>query len=285
MNPHLKSYTVKSKKIRNPFRCVLISDLHNKDYGQDNDKVYASIRDLHPDIILCSGDIIIGRGKSPQDAAFSMIRRLPEIAPVYFSNGNHETQLKVFSPDKYSCLTEAFYDAGIHVLNNASEEISLRGNRVRIYGLELGLSKYKKFRVQHISERYLRERIGYIDNTEDFNILIAHNPEFGDFYCRWGADLIVSGHYHGGLIRSPFSGRNMLSPYGFYYPKYGYGQVNWTESGRCIRNTSDRNPAGDNVPPGSCMITSAGLGDHRIPIRIFNPHEIVCIDVKESEWP
>lgn len=285
MNPHLKSYTVKSKKIRNPFRCVLISDLHNKDYGQHNDKVYDSIRDLHPDIILCSGDIIIGKGKFPQEAAFSMIRRLPEIAPVYFSNGNHETQLHIFSPEKYSCLTEVLYDAGVHVLNNTSEEISISGNRIRIYGLELGLSKYKKFRVQHISERYLRERIGYIDNTEDFNILIAHNPVFGDFYCRWGADLIVSGHYHGGLIRSPFSGRNMLSPYGFYYPKYGYGQVNWTESGRCIRNTSDRNPAGDNVPPGSCMITSAGLGDHRIPIRIFNPHEIVCIDVKESEWP
>ena len=282
MNPHLKSYTVKSKKIRNPFRCVLISDLHNKDYGKDNDKIYDSIRDLHPDIIFCSGDIIIGKGKFPQKSAFSMIRRLPEIAPVYFSNGNHEKQLQVFSPEEYSDLTEAFYDAGVHVLNNTSEEISIAGNRIRIYGLELGLSKYKKFRVQHISERYLRERIGYIDNTEDFNILIAHNPEFGDFYCRWGADLIVSGHYHGGLIRSPFSGRNMLSPYGFYYPKYGYGQVNWTESGRCIRNTSDRNPAGDNVPPGSCMITSAGLGDHRIPIRIFNPHEIVCIDVKES---
>ena len=282
MNPHLKSYTVKSKKIRNPFRCVLISDLHNKDYGKDNDKIYDSIRDLHPDIIFCSGDIIIGKGKFPQKSAFSMIRRLPEIAPVYFSNGNPETQLQVFSPEEYSDLTEAFYDAGVHVLNNTSEEISIAGNRIRIYGLELGLSKYKKFRVQHISERYLRERIGYIDNTEEFNILIAHNPEFGDFYCRWGADLIVSGHYHGGLIRSPFSGRNMLSPYGFYYPKYGYGQVNWTESGRCIRNTSDRNPAGDNVPPGSCMITSAGLGDHRIPIRIFNPHEIVCIDVKES---
>ena len=235
MNPHLKSYTVKSKKIRNPFRCVLISDLHNKDYGKDNDKIYDSIRDLHPDIIFCSGDIIIGKGKFPQKSAFSMIRRLPEIAPVYFSNGNHETQLQVFSPEEYSDLTEAFYDAGVHVLNNTSEEISIAGNRIRIYGLELGLSKYKKFRVQHISERYLRERIGYIDNTEEFNILIAHNPEFGDFYCRWGADLIVSGHYHGGLIRSPFSGRNMLSPYGFYYPKYGYGQVNWTESGRCIR--------------------------------------------------
>ena len=282
---HLKSYTVKSKKIKRPFRCVLITDLHNKDYGGENESILAMIRDLHPDIILCAGDLIIGKSDLPMETAIKTAALLPEIAPVYFSNGNHETELRIFSPENYDRYMNAFMESGIHVLNNKSENICLNGNRICIHGLELGLSKYRKLKVQHISRRYLREKLGFVEDRDAFNILIAHNPEFGDFYCRWGADLIVSGHYHGGLVRSPFSGRNMLSPYGFYYPKHGYGQYIWTEDGECFRNTSDRHPAGEDVPDGVCMITSAGLGDHRLPIRIFNPHEIVCIDVKESEWP
>ena len=282
MRTHLKTYTVKSSKIKNPFRCVLITDLHNKDYGRTENPILSKIRALNPDIILCAGDLIVGKSDVPQDAALRLATALPKIAPTWFSNGNHETQLHIFEPEKYELIRGTMRNAGMHILNNEFEKICINGNRLYIHGLELGLSKYRKFVLQHISRRYLRERLGYMKDPDAFHILLAHNPEFGDLYCRWGADLIVSGHYHGGLVRSPITGRNMLSPYGFYYPKHGYGQTFWAENGRYIRNTSDRKPAGDSVPQGTCMITSAGLGDHRIPIRIFNPHELISIDIKEN---
>lgn len=282
MRIHLKAYTVKSEKIRNPFRCVLISDLHNHDFGEHNSALLSMIESQKPDIILFAGDLVIGQSKYPLKTAVEFAKEIPKIAPVYFSNGNHETQLLRYEPESYWRLMGILQESGIRILNNSSETVSVNGNRVCISGLELGLRKYRKFRVHRISRRYLRERLGAPASQDDFQILIAHNPEFGDCYYRWGADLIVSGHFHGGLVRSPFTGRNLLSPYGFFYPRFGYGQCIWKANGEVFRNTSDRRPAGDDVPAGGCMITSAGLGDHKPLLRLFDPYELVTIHVKHS---
>lgn len=277
-----KTYTVKSEKIKRPFRCVLVSDLHSADRDDYNRSVLCAVSDSHPDIILCPGDIIIGRGDVPCDRGLDFMSALTHIAPVFFSNGNHETELRKYSPALYENFYSGIRSAGVHVLNNRSEHIMVKDNPIWIYGLELGLNKYRKFRIHHMSEKYLTDRIGVRKADGSFQLLLAHNPIFGDLYYRWGADLIVSGHYHGGLLRSPFSGRAMMSPYGFYYPKHGYGQYIWCDDTGTFRNTSDLFPVGENVPYGTNMITSSGLGDHEVPIRIFNPHELVCIDIKEG---
>ena len=78
-------------------------------------------------------------------------------------------------------------------------------------------------------------------------------------HVRAIADLTVSGHYHGGVVRSPFTGRALLSPYGYPFPKFGVGIKELSE---------DR-----------YIIASAGLGDHSIPLRIFDPRELVVIRV------
>ncbi|MDO4805534.1 MAG: metallophosphoesterase [Lachnospiraceae bacterium] len=282
MRIHIKPYTVKSEKIGKPFRCVLISDLHNHDFGDANAPILEMIRSLDPDFILFPGDLVIGLVEYPLHVSEAFAKEIPKIAPVYFSNGNHESELRIFDEEAYRHCMKIMKESGIHILNNSSEFMLVNDNPVCIHGLELGLHKYRKFRVPHISRRHIRERLGYMEDQDCFHILMAHNPEFGDLYCRWGADLIVSGHFHGGLVRSPFSGRNLLSPYGFFYPRHGYGQCVFTESGKIYRNTSDLHPAGENVPPGECLVTSAGLGDHKPLPRLFDPYEIVCIDVMRA---
>ena len=47
----------------------------------------------------------------------------------------------------------------------------------------------------------MKEKIG--KKGKDYSILMAHNPAYMDAYKKWGADLILSGHLHGGLVRCP----------------------------------------------------------------------------------
>ena len=102
-----------------------------------------------------------------------------------------------------------------------------------------------------------------IGKPEDngMQILLAHNPKYGKTYFEWGADLILSGHYHGGVVR-------LSEHYGLSSPQYLF------------------------LPPFCCgdfhkgdqhMIVSAGLGEHTIPLRIHNPRELLLIDIKPSE--
>ena len=48
--------------------------------------------------------------------------------------------------------------------------------------------------------------------------VMAHNQHM-DAYKKWGADLILSGHLHGGLVRCPGIGA-VVTPQGFLFPKY-----------------------------------------------------------------
>jgi predicted MPP superfamily phosphohydrolase len=106
---------------------------------------------------------------------------------------------------------------------------------------------------------YLASLIGDKPN-KNFAILIAHNPVYFTEYTRWGADLTLSGHLHGGLVRLPFIG-GVASPQIRLFPKYSAG--NYTENGQQ-------------------MIVSRGLGSHSLMPRIWNAPEIVSITLKHK---
>lgn len=262
----ITKYEISSPRVREPFTCALITDLHSKCYGNDNEPLLSAVRSEAPDLILCAGDLIVGRPSSSFRTSLSFMERLTDIAPVYFSNGNHETQYRRCAKPRYASFITKMRQAGVHVINNKKEFLQLGGNNVLIAGLEVSLEKYIKFRKPSCSLAYIENKIGDIrmsgespSSDEIFTILMAHNPEFFKTYGEWGADLTVSGHYHGGVVRSPFTGRALLSPYGYPFPKFGVGIKELSE---------DR-----------YIIASAGLGDHSIPLRIFDPRELVVIRV------
>ena len=92
---------------------------------------------------------------------------------------------------------------------------------------------------------------------DKFSILLAHNPEYFKSYAKWGADLTVSGHIHGGIMRLPLIG-GVISPSLRLFPKY--------DSGEFEEN-------------GKKMILSRGMGLHHIKLRFFNRPEISVIKI------
>ena len=97
-----------------------------------------------------------------------------------------------------------------------------------------------------------------IPDPEVFHILLAHNPVYFDTYAAWGADLTLSGHLHGGIIRIPGIG-GLITPQAQLFPKYDRGLISVN---------------------GKYMVVSAGLGEHTVPIRIFNPPQLILITVE-----
>ena len=85
-------------------------------------------------------------------------------------------------------------------------------------------------------------------------VLICHHPEYYPKYLKdMPIDIIVSGHAHGGQWR--FFGRGVFAPGQGLFPKYTSGVYD----GR--------------------LVVSRGLKKTIIPPRIFNPREVVIIDV------
>ena len=103
----------------------------------------------------------------------------------------------------------------------------------------------------------IEERIGKADFSK-YQILLAHNPIYTDTYLDWGADLVLSGHLHGGIVRLPGLG-GMITPQFRLFPKYS-GELT--------------------VKDQQSVVVSKGLGTHTIKIRFLNPAEIVVLHLQ-----
>ncbi len=131
--------------------------------------------------------------------------------------------------------------------------------RLRITGLEIPLECYSHFKRVPMPEGTMEERIGKA-KKEDYEILMAHNPAYMKEYLAWGADLVLSGHLHGGIVRFP-GGVGAISPAFSLFPKY----------------------SGDHYREGSKdIVVSKGLGVHTICVRLFNPAEVVVLELEGS---
>ncbi len=257
-----KAYTVKSGKINECARIIFISDLHNKKYGKDNVKLINHIKGLAPDYIFIGGDMINAVPDRNADVAVSFITALSKDYPVYYAFGNHEYRLKLY-PENYKDMYETYFKeinkTQTEVLDN--KDAILDELNVRLYGLSINRRFYKRFTpTQSMDSNYIDSEIGKA--CEDyFNIVLAHNPEYFESYALWGADLTLSGHVHGGVVRVPFWGKGMVSPRLSLFPKYDGGLFEHN---------------------GHTMIVSRGLGTHTLPIRVFNPGELVVIDLENE---
>lgn len=262
----VREYEVVSPKLNGMdknLQVVLLSDLHNHVYGEKNNKLLDEIRKIHPDLILVAGDMLVGNEDVSWEVAAQFVEQLPEICPVYYGNGNHEQRMKeqpeVYG-DEFSAYKERLEEAGVHFLENETEHIRIAGESIAVSGLELPNSYYKKFRKHVLGKEKLDGMLGTVEQ-EEFQILIAHNPVFFPDYRKWGADLVVSGHLHGGIIRIPGLG-GLITPQAKLFPKYS-GELTKEEE--------------------SYIAVSRGLGSHTVNIRLFNEAEIVKLELKPEQ--
>lgn len=256
----VRKYDLVSRKIRKPLSIVLLADLHDTEHGKDNADLIRETEKCRPDLILCAGDMLTARPGISCMPAEHFLTEAARIAPVFLANGNHESRVRECTEsfgNLYENYTRALAESGVHILNNASEEITLRGSRLIIYGLEVERSKYRRFTHPELSAAEMERALGRRDDSV-FSVLLAHNPEMAPAYRKWGADLTVSGHFHGGVARDRH-GRAMLNPYGRIMPKYGYGKFTKGEK---------------------YLIVTSGAGEHVIPFRINNPMELVHITLR-----
>ena len=256
----VRRYDVDTDKISGDYTFVLLSDLHGYVFGNDNDKLLRAISDENPDAILCAGDMFTAHrinGEIQYQAGFHVLSELAKKFPVYMGNGNHEHKIKIYTNEfgnLYSRYRSGLQKAGVTVLENDSVKID--GTNIRVTGLEIKQNYFRKVVKLQMEKGYVDKLVGHSDKSS-FQVLIAHNPQYFEEYAEWGADLTVSGHVHGGIIRLPLLG-GVISPAIALFPKYDGGKF---------------------VKDGKTMILSRGLGTHSIHVRMFNPGEVDVIRV------
>lgn len=251
----IKEYEITSAKLKKNETLVMISDLHSKSFGKQNEKLKAAVEKIAPDKILMAGDIYTAAKSENGKVAEDLVCSLAKKYPVYYGNGNHEHAMRIYADvfgEVYEKYAQVIKQAGVRYLVNEKAEIP--ENNMSIYGAEIARPYFAKLKRTSMEETYLGELLGRPEKKR-FNILIAHNPDYFENYAAWGADLVVSGHVHGGLMKLPFVG-GVISPSLRLFPHYDGGRF---EKDGCV------------------MILGRGMGCHTLPIRIFNPGELVVI--------
>lgn len=252
----MTDYEIESEKITGKYTFVLLSDLHNKSFGEKNKKLLEKIEELAPDAVLVAGDMLTAFDNSEKcRVAVNLMQELAAKYPVYYGMGNHEHRIGLCEGefrDIYDSYMKSLHSFGIEPLIN--ESVYLPSANINISGLQIDRCYYRKFRKYPMPPDYLNNLLG-TPKRDAVQILIAHNPDYFTDYVNWGADITVSGHVHGGLMRLPYVG-GVVSPKLTIFPKYDGGRFEQ-----------------DNA----VMIVSRGLGTHTLPIRIFNPGELVVL--------
>lgn len=258
-------YRICSQKlngIKREKKIIFLSDLHNRMYGEENERLLESIRNQHPDLILIGGDMLVRKDGNSYDKTVHFLAKLPGICPVYCANGNHEQKLKEL-PDKYEQSYEEYKKAltasGIHMLENASETVKLEEVPVKLSGLEIPLGAYARFGKKELSLKEITDRIG--EHGDDYQILLAHHPGYMKEYLAYGADLILSGHYHGCVVQLPGIG-GVISTNFTLFPKYSGGIYQEGEQ---------------------TAVVSRGLGTHSVPLRLWNWPELIVLELSGNE--
>lgn len=260
-------YKISSDKIpeNKKIKIAFLSDLHGKTYGKENSYLLGLILSKKPDLILIGGDMYTASDSDNDRKLLPFLKALRKAAPVFFAPGNHEEYLKAETGrfgKRYELIKKDLRSAGIKLLENKRTDLE---NNISVYGLELPKGYYRRLnkRTPDIRdmERYLKS-----PDKGRFNILLAHTPAFFDTYEKWGPDLVLSGHYHGGIIGMPDikkSGarRGFISPDLKFFPKNCQGRVR--------KNDTD-------------LIISAGCGSHGIDFRLFNKPEVVFIELSSK---
>ena len=233
------------------FRIAQISDLHNAEFGERNEKLIQLLSQTDPDIIVITGDLIDSR-HTDIEIALDFARQAIKLAPVYYVSGNHEARVR-----EYEDLKMSLVEAGVIVLEDQKVQITREGKSISILGID-----DPSFQEDYLfgdAASVTSSALSELQNESDgYTVLLAHRPELFETYVDAGVDLVFSGHAHGGQFRLPFIG-GLVAPNQGFFPKYDAGLFS---------------------EGSTTMIVSRGVGNSIIPIRFNNRPEIVVAELK-----
>lgn len=248
-----------SSLIHRNYTMVFLSDLHNNEFGDSNEKLLRAIDEIGPDLVLIGGDMMICKGETDVGIVVSLVRTLAKKYRIIYGNGNHENRMKrqrkVYG-DLYESFVRTLDEFGVTVLQD--DTVAVFDDLV-ISGIDLDKVFYEKFAPADMDADYIRQKLGE-PVPDKFQVLLMHSPLFFKASRAWGADLTLSGHFHGGTIRLPVLGGVMTPQFQFFLP--------WC--------------AGEFEEGGRHMIVSRGLGTHSINIRLNDKPQLVVVDLKAA---
>ena len=256
----ITNYTIESSKIKpgTGYKFVLLSDLHSNTYGINLHDVNKMIIKEKPDAVLIAGDMFTGSLRdNPQDV-INYLSVLAGHYPVFFALGNHEYRMKTDEyryGSKYEEIRNYLEEKNVVFLEDETVYLDKDDNRIALSGIMIDSCFYKRI-PPVMGSGLVEKHLGVADKSY-FNLLLAHNPDYIDNYADWGADLVLSGHLHGGTVRIPGMG-GIFSTTIRPMPYFDEGLY---EDGT------------------SYMVVSRGMGTHHVNLRINNHPEVVVVKV------
>lgn len=244
-------YTIETEKLTDEqsFRVALLTDLHSCIYGGDQGVLVHKILAQKPDAVLMAGDILDDRASV--DGVRLLLAKLMGRVPLYYATGNHEYWTR-----DMDAVLGLFREYGVTILDDRWEEATIGGVKVALAGVSDP--------VRETFDRGFDARLamaeGFANLPKDrFCILLAHRPNWIKEYQKYPFDLVVSGHNHGGQIRIPLLLNGLVDPDEGFFPEY---------------------PGGLYWHGNLAQIVSRGLSTNpRLP-RVFNPPELVIVDIR-----
>lgn len=249
----ITNYCVNNTKNDAKLKFVVITDLHNKEYGEKNADLAELVKEQNPDFIAVCGDMV-NRGDPDTTKMKDVLEKLSKIAPTYCCLGNHERDNAAKFGTDFKSETNS---TGAVLLDNEYIKFTKNGKSVLIGGM----SDYPYYEFytpdDDVPSRTLWEEFAE-KAKNNFTILLHHQPEYiAEDVKKTDIDLIVCGHTHGGQIQLPFIG-GVIAPNQGLFPKYDKGEFDLD---------------------GTKMIVCAGLSNPVFIPRINNQVEIGVVTV------
>ncbi len=251
----VRRYGVKTDKLDSgeTVRIVVIADLHSHVYGDDQKPLLDMIAAQQPDAIALVGDIV--DDDAPVAGAKLFLKQVADIAPVFYVSGNHE-----YWSGASDAIKKMIAGYGIRVLSNESETICVGGAKVCICGIDdpevMEYTDDTAILNLDSADELLRQFSDLDGNA--VNVLLAHRPERTEAYQSYDFDVVLSGHAHGGQVRLPPVLNGLFAPDQGWFPEYAGGMYTFESQ---------------------TMIVSRGLSFNRYVPRVFNPPEVVVVDI------
>lgn len=230
------------------YTIVQISDLHNQLFGIGDSRLMKDIKAAEPDIIVVTGDVV-DMSHTSFKLAEVFFEGAVKIAPVYYISGNHEKWLADIRKDDYNQFIQDIQAMGVNCIDD--QTIDMQG-----------------FTLAGVSEWSLGGEINVANDASqaaskenDLVVMLAHEPGYLSDYSKAGADIVLTGHNHGGQIVVPGKGGLISSDFEFF-PELCEGVHTEGET---------------------AMFISRGLGNSLFPVRINNYPEIVKVVLRKEE--
>lgn len=219
-----------------------ISDVHNKVFGNQNEKLIEAVKRNNADIIVLTGDLV-DRKTSNYSNVFSLVEKLKEInRHIYFVTGNHEWENKYTEE-----ILDGLSKRGVTILNNKNTQITIGTTTINLVGIDNQPTNHENINLAFDGVSH-----------EFYTVLLFHSPTVVEEYQDIQANLILSGHTHGGQVRVPLIGA-LIAPDQGFFPELDKG----------IFEISSKR----------YLYIDSGLGTSVLPIRFWNQSQISLVNV------